>query len=483
MGESAHCFLRSSPPLLASFSRLHHLALPVLHLPAPLLALTRLSSVALAVLCPLCPALLASPAPFHRLTRLSSLALHLGASDDCHPCPMCTVTDTAHGSTSGSSSSHGSGGGAGGGSSASTAKPSTSLTALSPLTDLFSGLSPSLTSLTYSPLRFLPPRPPLSPPRSSPSPPSAPSDCSPQPLPPTAHFWGDLDGLRVSPQLTFLELSCVAGNAVPASLQGMPLLAHLVLPWAQSDPARVVPSLSALRELEIGTGALRIEPQPHIPQTTPHGPPPPPLCPPSPAPRCAASPSPSTSSSPPVCRPTPASSQTCSSSSSFAWEGSFGWGNGAVARGHAEPHALHQPLPLSATTSYLLHRLAPSLKFLHLEDPLSQGPTGSPPLPHVPHHRQVLRRECAALLPRRLSALHTLASTASHRSRPTESSLRGEWDARGSQVLQFRFAQIHALPEFVRGFTSVVRVDLINCGPLEVWPEFLAKFRRSTACE
>ncbi|CAI5947910.1 unnamed protein product [Closterium sp. NIES-64] len=508
--QSAHCFLRSSPPLLASFSRLHHLALPVLHLPAPLLALTRLSSVALAVLCPLCPALLASPAPFHRLTRLSSLALHLGASDDCHPCPMCTVTDTAHGSTSGSSSSHGSGGGAGGGSSASTAKPSTSLTALSPLTDLFSGLSPSLTSLTYSPPAFPPPAPT-----------SLPASLitltalrTLRLLAPTAattaHFWGDLDGLSRLTQLTFLELSCVAGNAVPASLQGMPLLAHLVLPWAQSDPARVVPSLSALRELEIGTGALRIEPQVEAAtagragqagQGAPG------------AATAESTPNPPTSNTlyayalsepcqptatfaaPPVLlppsltslrllhtdhRPLHLPALACSSLRrlSFSFnvelaarvpphacffpnlqflelfrvEGSFGWGNGQWLG--AMPSLTHfiSRCP-KRNHSYLLHRLAPSLKFLHLEDPSPKVPLVV--LPSLTSLTIDKYCDVSALLSSlaAFSALHTLRFNCFSQVAADRKLSPGRVGRPPAlRVLQFRFAQIHALPEFFPAF-------------------------------
>ncbi|CAI7853168.1 unnamed protein product [Closterium sp. NIES-54] len=534
--QSAHCFLRPSPPLLAAFARLHHLALPVHHLPAPLLALTRLSSLALAVLCPPCPTLLASPAPFHRLTRLSSLALHLGASVDCHPCPMCTISDTADGSTSGSSSSDGSGGGdAGGGSSASTATPSTSLAPLSPLSHLFSGLSPSLTSLTYTPPSFPPPAPTSLPPSLI----TLTALRTLRLLPPTAattaHFWGDLDGLSRLTQLTFLELSCVAGNAVPASLQGMPLLAHVVLPWAQSDPARVLRSLSALRELEIGTGALRIEPQVeaatagqagqagqagHAGQG---------------AARAESTPNPPTSNTiyalsepcqptatvaaPPLLLPPsltslrllhtdhrplhlPALACPLLRRLSFSFnvelaarvpphacffpnlqflelfrvEGSFGWGNGQWLG--AMPSLTHfiSRCP-KRNHSYLLHRLAPSLKFLHLEDPSPKVPLVV--LPSLTSLTIDKYCDVSALLSSlsAFSALHTLRFNCFSQVAADRKLSPGRVGRPPAlRVLQFRFAQIHALPEFVRGFTSVVRVDLINCGPLEVWPEFLAKF-------
>ncbi|CAI5527262.1 unnamed protein product [Closterium sp. Naga37s-1] len=491
--QSAHCFLRPSPPLLAAFSRLRHLALPVLHLPAPLLALTGLSLLALAMLCPPYPALLASPAPFHRLTRLSSLSLHLSASDDCHPCPMCTISDTAHDSTNGSSNS------------ASTATPSTSLAPLPPLTDLFSGLSPSLTSLTYSPPAFPPPAPT-----------SLPASLinltalrTLRLLAPTAattaHFWGDLDGLSRLTQLTFLELSCVAGNAVPASLQGMPLLAHLVLPWAQSDPARVVPSLSALRELEIGTGALRIEPQVEAAtagQAEQAG---------QGAERAESTSNPATSiivhalSEP--CQPTatvaalplmlppsltslrllhtdhrplhlPALACPSLRRLSFSFnvelaarvpphacffpnlqflelfrvEGSFGWGNGQWLG--AMPSLTHfiSRCP-KRNHSYLLHRLAPSLKFLHLEDPSPKVPLVV--LPSLTSLTIDKYCDVSALLSSlaAFSALHTLRFNCFSQVAADRKLSPGRVGRPPAlRVLQFRFSQIHALPEFFPAF-------------------------------
>ncbi|CAI7852331.1 unnamed protein product [Closterium sp. NIES-53] len=530
--QSAHCFLRPSPPLLAAFSRLCHLALPVLHLPAPLLALTSLlPRPGRALLLALsCAAHLAPP--FHRLTCLSSLSLHLAAGDDAHPCPMCTMTNFAsHGSTGGGGSG-GRGSGGGCSNSASTTAPSTSLAPLPPLAALFAGLAPSLTSLTYAPLAFPPP-----------SPTSLPTSLltltalrtlrllAPT-TPTTAHAWGNLDGLSRLTRLTFLELSCVAGTAVPASLHALPLLAHLVLPWAQSEPARVVPSLCALRELEIGTGALCVDPRVEAVtagQTGQAGQGT------AGAARAESTPNPRTSNTlyalsepsqpaataaapesllPPSLtslrlfhtdhRPLHLPALACPSLRrlSFSFnaelaarlpphacffpnlqflelfrvEGSFGWGNGQWLG--AMPSLTHfiSRCP-KRNHSYLLHRLAPSLKFLHLEDPSPKVPlVVLPSLTSLPIDKYC---DMSALLSSlaAFSALHTLRfNSISQVAADRKLSPGRVGRPLALRVLQFRFAQIHALPEFMRAFMSIVRVDLINWGPLEVWPEYLAKF-------
>ncbi|CAI5502377.1 unnamed protein product [Closterium sp. Naga37s-1] len=419
--QSAHCFLRPSPPLLAAFSRLCHLALPVLHLPAPLLALTGLlprPRRALLLTLP-CPAHLAPP--FHRLTCLSSLSLHLAAGDDAHPCPMCTMTNFAsHGSTGGGGSG-GRGGGGGCSNSASTTAPSTSLVPLPPLAALFAGLTPSLTSLTYAPLAFLPPRPPPSPPRSSPSPPSAPYDCSPQPPPPQRKPGPSQPAATATapesllpPSLTSLRLFHTDHRPLHLPPLACPSLRRLSFSFNAELAARVPPHACFFPNLQF----LEL----------------------------------------------------------FRVEGSFGWGNGQWLG--AMPSLTHfiSRCP-KRNHSYLLHRLAPSLKFLHLEDPSPKVPlVVLPSLTSLPIDKYC---DVSALLSSlaAFSALHTLRFNCFSQVAADRKLSPGRVGRPPAlRVLQFRFAQIHALPEFMRAFMSIVRVDLINCGPLEVWLEYLAKF-------
>ncbi|GJP37945.1 hypothetical protein CLOM_g22391 [Closterium sp. NIES-68] len=519
--QSKHSFLRLAPPTLAAFSRLLHLSLPVGQLPPPLLTLTQLTSLNLAVDDSTCSLLLASPAPFQRFTRLSSLWLHLGVSSTSTP--RATISSTVSAAVTISSSSRSCSNVTS--SSANATMSSTSLAPLLVPPDLFSGLSHSLTSLTFIPPGYPPPSPTSLPPSLF----DLSSLRSLRLLPPsttTAHGWEDLNSLSLLTQLTFLEVSCAAGYAVPVSLHGLPCLAHLVVPWAKSDPGRIIPSLRALRELEIGTGALSVGQGVEAAAVGPAA---------GAAARAGSTSNPQTTNTPsaasepphptlaattiPSLLPPALTSLRLLSSGhhpvhlaliacpalrrlSFAFnvelaarvppsacffpnlrflelfrvEGAFGWGNGQWLG--AMPRLTHfvSRCPMR-NHAYLLQRTAPSLKFLHLEDPSPKVPLVV--LPALMSLTIDKYCDVSALLSSltAFSSLHTLRFNYFSLLATDRKLSPGRVGCPPSlRVLQFRFAQIRGVPAFVRTFTSLERLDVVNCGVLDSWPEYLAEF-------